>query len=134
MAARVVVGEDVVGKIRVVDREFMDGVAAKDAARVAANYSEDARILMPGRPMITGKGEILAFWKAALDGLVDRVTLDTTHIEVSGDLAFALGKNTILLKSAGESPREEKGKYVGVYRREPAGDWKLVVDSYSSNQ
>ena len=133
MAAKEVAMEDVVRTIRTMDREFMDNVAAKNAARVAGIYADDARILMPGRPVISGKSEILAFYKAALDGLVEAITLDTTHIDVSGDLAYAFGTNTILLKAAGEGPREEKGKYVAVYRRQPAGDWKIVVDSYSSN-
>lgn len=102
-----VVVEDVAGKIRAMDREFMDGVADKDAARVAAIYSEGARILMPGRPMISGKAEILSFWKAALDGPVDAITLNATYIEVSGDLAIAIGTNTIISTPEGKSPREE---------------------------
>ena len=133
MAAKEVAMEDVVRTIRTMDREFMDNVAAKNAARVAGIYADDARILMPGRPVISGKSEILAFYKAALDGPVEAITLDTKHIDVSGDMAYAFGTNTILLKAAGEGPREEKGKYVAVYRRQPAGDWKIVVDSYSSN-
>jgi uncharacterized protein (TIGR02246 family) len=73
--------EDVVRTIRAMDREFMVNVATKDAARVAGAYANDARILMPGRPVISGKSEILAFWRAALDGPVEAITLDTTHIE-----------------------------------------------------
>lgn len=133
MAAKEVAMEDVVRTIRTMDREFMDNVMAKNAARVAGIYADDARILMPGRPVISGKSEILAFYEAALDGLVAGITLDTTHIDVSGDLAYGFGANTILLKPPGEAPREEKGKYVVVYRRQPVGDWKIVVDSYSSN-
>jgi uncharacterized protein (TIGR02246 family) len=133
MAAKEAAMGDVVRTILTIDREFMDNVAAKNAARVAGIYADDARILMPGRPVISGKSEILAFYKAALDGPVEAITLDTTHIDVSGDLAYGFGTNTILLKEAGEAPREEKGKYVAVYRRQPAGDWKIVVDSYSSN-
>jgi len=125
--------EDIVRTIRAMDRDFMDNVAAKNAARVAAIYADDARILMPGQPVITGKSEIAAFWKAALDGPVEAITLDTTQIEVSGDLAYGFGNNAIMLKPAGEAPRREKGKYVAVYRRQPAGDWKIVVDSYSSD-
>jgi uncharacterized protein (TIGR02246 family) len=133
MAATGSAVEDFVRTIRAMDREFMDNVAAKNAARVVASYADDARILMPGQPAITGKSEILAFWKASLDGPVEGVTLDTTHIEVSGDLAYGFGVCTIMLKPAGEAPRQEKGKYVAVYRRQQAGDWKMVVDSYSSN-
>ena len=133
MAATEVSQEDVIGTIRAMDREFMDNVAAKNVARLAVVYADDARILMPGQQVISGKSEILAFWKAALDGPVESITLETTHIEVSGDLAYGFGSNTIMLKPMGEAPHEEKGKYVAVYRRQSGGDWKIVVDSYSNN-
>jgi uncharacterized protein (TIGR02246 family) len=134
MATTGVAVEDVVRTIRAMDREFMNNVAAKDAARlVDALYADDASILMPGQPAISGKPAILDFWKAALDGPVEAVTLDTTHIEVSGDLAYGIGSSTITLKEAGAARKEEKGKYVAVYRRQPVGDWKLVVDSYSND-
>lgn len=125
--------DDAVRMILAMDREFMDSVAARDAARAAALYADDARIMMPGQPTIRGKSEILAFYHAALDGPVKAITLNTRHIEVSGDLAYAVGDNTIMLTPAGEAPREENGKYVTAYRRRAAGDWKIVVDSYSSN-
>ena len=134
MATTGVAMEDDIRTIRAMDREFMDNVAAKNAARlVDALYADDARILMPGQPVISGKPAILDFWKAALAGPVEAIWLDTTHIEVSGDLAYGVGNNTITLKAADGARVEEKGKYVGVYRRQPAGDWKLVVDMYSSN-
>jgi uncharacterized protein (TIGR02246 family) len=134
MATTGIAREDVVRTIHAIDREFMDAVAAKDAQRVAALYAEDARIMMPGRPAISGRSEILSFYKAAFQGLVESILLDTTDIEVSGDLAYAAGSNRITLRPPGQAPREERGKYVAVYRRGPAGDWKVVVDSYSNNE
>jgi len=125
--------EDAVVRIRAMDAEFMNHVAAKDAASVAELYADDARILMPGQPVISGKPEILAFYKAALAGPVQAIRLDTTHIEVSNDLAYAFGLNTVTLNVPGGTPREEKGKYVTVYRRQSTGDWKVIGDSYSSN-
>ncbi len=125
--------EDVARAIHEIGREFMDSVAAKDAARVAALYADDARILMPGRPAITGTPEILAFWNESLGGLVDRVVLHPTHVEVSGGLAYDLGTSTITLKPANGEPHAEEGKYVTIYRRGPAGGWKIAVDSYSGN-
>ena len=134
MAMTGLAAEDVVRAIRAMDREFMDNVAAKNAARlVDALYADDACILMPGRPAARGKPAILDFWKAALDGIVEGITLDTTHVEVSGDLAYGIGSSTITLKEAGTARKEEKGKYVAVYRRQPVGNWKLVVDSYSND-
>ena len=126
--------EDVVRSIHAIDREFMDAVAAQDGDRVAALYAEDARIMMPGRPTISGRSEILGFYKAAFQGLVKSILLDTTDIEVSDDLAYATGSNRIELTPPGEAPREERGKYVVVYRRVSAADWKVVIDSYSNNE
>ncbi len=133
MAGTGVVPEAVIRAIGVLYREFMDSVAAKDAARVAAPYADDARILMPGRTAITGKGGILAFWKASLDGPGDRMALEPAHIEVSGDLAYDYGTGRIVLKQSGEATHEERGKYVTVYCRQQAGDWKMVIGSYSPN-
>ncbi len=124
---------DVVRAILQIQREFMDAVLAKDASRVARIYTEDGRILMPGRPAISGRKEILAFWKWALDGLVESVALDTTNVETSGDLAYEFGHSTVTLRPKGEAPREEKGKYVTVHRRQPSGGWKIVADSYSAD-
>ncbi len=99
MATTGVVVEDVVRRIRAIDREFMDGVTAKDAVRVTAIYSENARILMPGRPIISGKAEILAFWKAAFVG--HRFSADERHLVV----AQAKEKgNTPVLLVCGASP------------------------------
>ena len=133
MAATGTVKEEVVRTILTIDREFMDAVAAKDAERVAALYTEDARIMMPGRPTISGRSEILGFYKAAFQGLVESVVLDTKDIEVSGDLAYATGSNRITLTPPGEASREERGKYVAVYRRASGADWEVVIDSYSNN-
>ena len=134
MATTGVAREDVVRIVHAIDREFMDAVAAKDAERVAALYAEDAQIMMPGRPNISGRSEILSFYKAAFQGLVESILLDTTNIEVSGGLAYATGSNRITLTPPGETPREERGKYVVVYRRASAADWKVVIDSYSNNE
>jgi uncharacterized protein (TIGR02246 family) len=126
--------EDDIRTIRAMDRQFMDGVAAKDAERIAMLYAEDARIMMPHRPAIIGRSGILAFYQAALQGLVKSILLETTDVAVSGDLAYAIGNNRIALSPPGEAPREERGKYVAVYRRTSAAGWEIVIDSYSNDE
>jgi len=126
--------KDEVWTIRAIDREFMQAVAAKDAERVTALYAEGAQIMMPGRPPIIGRSEILDFYKGALHGLIESIRLDTSEIEVSGDLAYAVGSNRIRLSPPGQPSREELGKYVVVYHRASESDWKVVIDSYSNNE
>jgi len=52
---------------------------------------------------------------------------------VSGHLAYDCGVCTTVLKADREEPHEEKAKYVTVYRRQQAGDWEIVIDSYCGN-
>ncbi len=112
----------------------MANVKAKDAARlVDAFYADDARVLPPGHPPVNGKAAAREFWQGVLASGVSALDLDTTHIEVSGDLAYGVGSFVMHVQKAGSAPAEQRGKYVVVYRREPAGGWKAVADMFSSN-
>ncbi len=114
--------------IRAMDEEFVANMrAGKIEALVDAFYAGDAVVLASGSPAVSGRQAIIDFWKAGVAGVAD-VALNTTRIEVSGDMAFGVGEFRMML-TAGQ---EVAGKYVVVYRR-TAGTWKAVVDSFSTN-
>jgi steroid delta-isomerase-like uncharacterized protein len=48
-----------------------DAMAAHDAAKVAATYSEDAVVTSPGMPDAHGRGEIQASWQSRFDAFKD---------------------------------------------------------------
>jgi ketosteroid isomerase-like protein len=115
--------------VHAMDAEFMRNFAAKDAERLARDfYSEDAQLSLPHqRPAIQG-----AFAAMMGEGL-RRLVLQTTKIEVSGDLAYGIGlyKMTATLGSSVEI--RDEVKYVVVYRRQKPGAWRAVADIINSD-
>jgi uncharacterized protein (TIGR02246 family) len=73
MAPTEIALQDVARAIQALCHEFMEGVAAKNAARITVLYTDDARTPMPGRPAIAGKSAILDFWQASLDEPVEQI-------------------------------------------------------------
>ena len=50
------------------------------------------------------------------------------EVSQSGDLGFTWGRWTLTLPQADEDPRLVRGKYISVWRRQPDGAWKYVLD------
>ena len=120
--------------IRAMDVEFVRNLAERNAAKlVNAFYADDARLLAPGNPMISGKDAIAEVWNGVLASGVSALTLDTQHIDVSGDLAYGVGQYTMTMAAAGQAPTVSNGKYVVVYRRQPGGNWRAVADIFNSD-
>ena len=97
---------------------------------VQAFYAEDARLLPPNHPMVTGRSQIRdgfrGFFEAGLGGL----TIEDYEIGVagSGDLAYGIGTFSLA------RPAPDRGKFVEVYRRQADGSWRCVADMFSSDE
>jgi len=120
---------DAARQLRALDAEFVRLANAGDAkALVEAFYAEDAQLLPPNAPKAVGRAAITQFWKTFIDAGAKDVRLDTTDIQASGDLAYAVGKYTLTM--AGQ---QHEGKYLAVYRRGSDGRYQAVVDTFSAN-
>jgi ketosteroid isomerase-like protein len=67
---------------------------------MAALYTENAKVLPPDAPIVTGKKGIEEFWRAAAAtlGLTD-IKLKTLDLEVTGDTACEVGEADLKLGS-----------------------------------
>ena len=126
---------DVRSALRAVDEAFCRHANNKDAAGlVSAFYAPDAKLLPPNAPMISGTGPIRDFWQGMLDAGGADVTLDTTDVDSSGELAYGIGQYSFTLPSAGGGRMRDEGKYLVVFRRQSDGSWRSVADMFSSDQ
>jgi uncharacterized protein (TIGR02246 family) len=100
---------------------------AKDAAKVAALYAEDALVMPPNEPMVKGRANIQARLQRELK---ENVTLQLTPTEstISGSQAFEAGTATVKLPDG----RTEKEKYLVVYKR-VGSEWKIAFDIWNSD-
>ena len=111
------------------NRSFGNAVACKDFAGLAALYTENAKVLPPDGPIVSGRPAIEDFWRSAADalGLID-ATLKTVDLEVSGDVACEVGE--ALLNLAGG--QMAMVKYLVVWMRGRDGRWRLHRDMWNN--
>ena len=109
------------------NRSFGAAAARKDYAGMAAFYTEDAKVLPPDAPIVSGRKPIEEFWRTAADalGLID-VTLKTIDLEVAGDTAYEIGEADLKLSSG-----QAKVKYLVVWLQRD-GRWHLHRDIWNS--
>ena len=104
-----------------------------DATKLSAMYWDDAKLMPPGAPGLTGSGpigEFLGNQGAGMKAAGLTMILDAnTDVDVSGDLAYEAGTYTVK-DAAGNAV--DKGKFVGVLHKRD-GKWKYIRDTWNSD-
>jgi ketosteroid isomerase-like protein len=96
-------------------------------------YTADARILPPGRPMISGLPGIKEFWSNLIQSVnATSALLASIEIIPAGDGVVELGRATLTIKPEGQAPAELEVKYV-VYWRQEDEIWKWHIDIWNQN-
>ena len=68
-------------------------------------------------------------------GFLDDPDLDFTwepelaDVSAAGDMGWTVGHYRAELRRAGQEPKVQTGRYLTVWRRQPDGSWKVVVDA-----
>jgi ketosteroid isomerase-like protein len=96
-------------------------------------YANDALVLRPNVPPVRGTAAIREFFFSALDAGLGDIEMEPLRVELLGDIAYEAGRCQMLVPLAVGKRREERGKYVVVFAKQKTGEWKAVVDSWSSD-
>ena len=105
---------------------------AKDAAKLAAHYTEDAILMSSGMPAAKGKGAIQQMLTSMVadPALSLKFQADNVEVAKAGDLAYTQGTYTMTMTDpVSKKPVTDKGSYVTVYRKGADGTWKAVQDA-----
>ena len=113
------------------NRRFMEAMERGDAASVAALYAEDAVVLPPDAPMVSGRSAIEEFWRGMMGAGARGVNLETLRLAGSGDVLHEVGRATITIQPEGGETDTLVVKYVVVWERDPAGGLALAVDMWN---
>ena len=122
--------------IRSADADCLKAWAAKDVDLALSCYSDDASVFPSNAPIVTGKEAIRALWSQVFEIPGFAVSWDISKLEVSraGDLAYGHGTVEAMVNDAAGNPVKERGKWVGVWKKQADGQWKLVLDIWNSDQ
>ncbi len=106
------------------NRDFAAALNAKDAARAASLYAEDAWIIPPGEAIVKGRAAIEAYWKGAIESAgVRDVSVETLDARSSGDLGFEIGSYRLTADGPDGAPVKDTGRYIELLRRGADGTW-----------
>jgi uncharacterized protein (TIGR02246 family) len=119
--------------IRDLTKTFVAGANAKDGARIGALYAEDAVLMPPNQEMVRGRAAIQAYWQGLLDAGAKDVSLTTTHVASSGNVAYEAGTYQFTMAAPGAQPVTDRGKYLVGFRREADGKWRMAYDVFNSD-
>lgn len=123
---------DVRREIDRANRMFVEAYNRGDAAGAVAVYTDDATILPPGSPRVSGRDGIQAFWQGAMDSGVRAVDLHTDDLEVAGDMAREIGTATLTIRAVGGAEQTATAKFVVVWARRD-GDWRWHTDIWNTD-
>jgi uncharacterized protein (TIGR02246 family) len=113
-------------------KEFMAAFNAKDAAKVAALYAEDAVLMPPDTPIVKGRAGIEAHYKREFQQGVSNLQLRPTESAITGAQGFEVGTSTVTVKTD-TTTVTDNGKYMTLFKR-VGSDWKISYDIFNSDQ
>ncbi len=99
-----------------------------DVDGLALMYTEDAKILPPDRPIVTGRKPIDEFWRGYNPGAV-RIEVSEVETSQLGELWFREGAYKAVYPDEGE-PRV--GKFIELWKKE-GNAWLLYRQMWSAN-
>ena len=115
------------------NKDFAKALLAKDAEAAAMLYTEDASLLPPNEPIVTGRKNIQEYWQGLIDaGIVD-VSVSTIATGSDGDLGYEIGHYHLVLRQPDGTEMVDDGKYTEVLRRGADGTWKSIYGMWSAD-
>jgi ketosteroid isomerase-like protein len=111
------------------DKDFDKATAARGAEGFLSFFAPDAAILPKNGEPVTGQAALAAAFKEtwAQPGYSLRWTPLKAVMAASGELGYTYGTYERKRLREGK-PTVETGKYVTVWKRQPGGKWKVVLD------
>jgi uncharacterized protein (TIGR02246 family) len=108
-------------------------LTTRNDSAIAALYADDAVLMPPAMPRVTGRENIRRFW-AQIWPLKAALTLTTASVRVAqaGDLAVEEG-DWVWSAPSPTGDQLDKGKYLVTWIRTTAG-WRVMQDMWNSDQ
>jgi len=120
--------EAVKREIRIADLELAKAVADRSLQTFVSMVDDDAVFF--GRSISRGREAVSKAWLPFFTDGSLFLKWHPAQVEVSssGDLGYSIGEYERIGKDASGRPESATGSYVSIWRRQPNGKWKIVLD------
>mgnify|MGYP004705430153 CR=1 FL=1 len=109
--------------------QLLKAYNSRDAAGVAALYTDDAILMPPNAATVKSKIAVGDFMRQTLVPPMNSMLLNVSETQVSGDYAFSTGYYTVL---RADGTTLDRGKFVEILQHETEG-WRIFRDIYNSD-
>ncbi len=124
---------DVRKAIEAQNARFVSSYNRKDAAGVAAVYTENGTVLPPNQEMVQGRQNIQKNINKEFRMGASDLSLMTVKIEVNGSTVHEIGNYTIKIKPKGQLEMTDSGKYLAIWKQQTNGEWLIHTDTWNSS-
>jgi ketosteroid isomerase-like protein len=97
------------------------------------NYSDDVWVFPPNAQPFQGRPAAFDFFQRSYSDGFRNFQITTTGLDRQGTMAYETGTYSGDITSAGQATRQDNGKYVQIWKRNPSGDWRIHFVMWSSN-
>ncbi len=119
--------------IRAIPEEFVQHHEKRNIDGLIGLFTDDGQIMPPFHPLARGKAALRESFRTEFDELDPRaLKVETTRVEVVGNIGFSMGTFSINLKLPTGKRIDEQGKWLAAVRRAGA-TWKIVAHCWNSN-
>jgi ketosteroid isomerase-like protein len=116
------------------NRDFAKALIAGDAEAAANLYDENASLLPPNEPIVTGRENIRKYWQGAIDAGIVGASVKTIAASSDGDLGYEIGTFELQFKGENDSIIIDSGKYTEILQRNSEGKWISLYGMWSNNE
>lgn len=107
--------------------QWMRDWNAGELDKVVDLYAKDALYLPAHDDPIHGRARIREFLRRSLEQGANDFTLQIDFIQRAGELAYDVGRYAVTLRAEDGNPKRDRGRYLVVWQRQAAGDWRMLV-------
>jgi uncharacterized protein (TIGR02246 family) len=111
-------------------REWSRVAAAGDVDAMLAFWADDAVIMVPGEESLRGKQAIRAFLERSTRVPGFKISWEPLEAKIaeSGDMGYLIERTQVTMNDSNGQPVTQNMKALTVWRKQPDGSWKNVVD------
>jgi ketosteroid isomerase-like protein len=122
---------DVPSLLRNLDQDFVTAFNTGNYDQAGALFVQDGAFMVPHYEPAYGPKPVERLLHQLADAGYEDLRLETSRVEISGDLAMEMGRYTVAIRQPDGTILADRGKYVKAWRR--LGAWLMLADCWSSN-
>jgi len=121
-------------KLMQLSREWSKSAGTDSLEKTLSYWADDAVVMSPGEAPIKGKAAIreMVLGTKKIPGF--KISWEPLSVTLSkdADMAYLIEQNQITVNDSIGRPMTEFNKSVTIWRKEPDGSWKNIVDMWNS--